>query len=288
MEERKLSCEIVKDLLPSYVDELLSEDVKEAVEEHLAECEDCKNALSDYERKQMEDIKISAEREEKFVKDAKKVKNLVIGIFTLIAIFYAFLLLFLFGGPIEKIDGADQYEKTMYKYTQEVVGKPHTGFYCFPVSIPKSAFSDGKEPTFYFSYKDTWDDPTCEVYLECEYSKEDYEKELTRLKGKVPSAADQPKMDEYLRYEESDRFINPVYMAIDRYNTSYEYAMDLGNNKIAYIFVSYIFVEEKLKKIPHEYLPNDFEGSIPVGFGEGFCVYITSRDGLSITLDYDR
>ena len=95
MEERKLSCGIVKDLLSSYRDELLSEDVKEAVEEHLKECEDCRKALSDYERKQMEDMEMRAAKEEKFVKDAKGVKYYVIGIMIGLIPFFIIVIRFI-------------------------------------------------------------------------------------------------------------------------------------------------------------------------------------------------
>jgi len=95
MEERKLSCGIVKDLLSSYRDELLSEDVKEAVEEHLKECEDCRNALSDYERKQMEDMEMRAAKEEKFVKDAKGVKYYVMGIMIGLIPFFIIVIRFI-------------------------------------------------------------------------------------------------------------------------------------------------------------------------------------------------
>ena len=37
-----MKCEIIRDLLPSYIDELTSEVSNEAVEEHLAECESCR------------------------------------------------------------------------------------------------------------------------------------------------------------------------------------------------------------------------------------------------------
>ena len=37
-----MKCEIIKDLLPSFIDELTSEVSNEAVEEHLAECESCR------------------------------------------------------------------------------------------------------------------------------------------------------------------------------------------------------------------------------------------------------
>ena len=38
----KLPCEIVKDLLPTYIDGLESNVSKEAVEEHLDECNKCR------------------------------------------------------------------------------------------------------------------------------------------------------------------------------------------------------------------------------------------------------
>lgn len=41
MSERKLECEIVRDLLPLYHDDVVSEVTKAAVSEHLSECADC-------------------------------------------------------------------------------------------------------------------------------------------------------------------------------------------------------------------------------------------------------
>lgn len=41
----KLSCEIIKDLLPLYYDGVCSDESKAAVEEHLAGCEGCKAEL---------------------------------------------------------------------------------------------------------------------------------------------------------------------------------------------------------------------------------------------------
>lgn len=38
----KITCDIIKDLLPSYMDELLTEDSRKMVEEHLAACQCCK------------------------------------------------------------------------------------------------------------------------------------------------------------------------------------------------------------------------------------------------------
>lgn len=43
----KISCNIIGDLLPLYVDGAVSEDTKKLVEEHLAECEVCKKAAEE-------------------------------------------------------------------------------------------------------------------------------------------------------------------------------------------------------------------------------------------------
>lgn len=230
-------------------------------------------------------------------KKDKKGKKILIGvliglgvsIMTIFVAFVVFMIYFFVGDPVKVTKGADKYESTMHKYTGEVVGKVHTGLYTFPESIPGSAFSEGKEPTFYFSYKDTFDSPTCEVYLECEYSKEDYEKEIKRLKEKIPSKEDDPKLTEYLIYDESERFINPVYIAIDKNGHSYEYAMDLGDNKIAYIYTCFKQRLIKIKAIPKEYLPKDFEKSFHnLGWRDGFNVYLTQDTEGFRTFDYDR
>ena len=42
----KLNCNIVKDILPLYADNIVSEDTKKLVEEHLLNCDDCKKELS--------------------------------------------------------------------------------------------------------------------------------------------------------------------------------------------------------------------------------------------------
>lgn len=43
----KISCNVIGDLLPLYVDGAVSEDAKKLVEEHLAECEECKKVAEE-------------------------------------------------------------------------------------------------------------------------------------------------------------------------------------------------------------------------------------------------
>ena len=41
-------CNVIKDLLPLYADEVCSEDSREMVEEHISSCDECKQELEDY------------------------------------------------------------------------------------------------------------------------------------------------------------------------------------------------------------------------------------------------
>ena len=200
-----------------------------------------------------------------------------------------FVYLFLFGGPPKVIKDKDKYAETMHKYTQEVVGKVHTGFFVFPQTIPESALESGNEPVFYFSYQDTWDDPTCEVYLKCTYSDEDYAKEIDRLKNSVYILkGEHGEVSRMLEFEEAGRFADPVYKAIDCDNHSYEYAMALDENRIVYIYTSFKDTPGSLKKIPKEYLPDDYAKTIrnSTFLNSGYNVYVTEETDEFRAFDY--
>lgn len=66
----KLSCEIIKDLLPLYHDGVCSNESKVAVEEHLAQCDTCKHEL------QSMNDKLSIDNIEQNLNEAEAVKKL--------------------------------------------------------------------------------------------------------------------------------------------------------------------------------------------------------------------
>lgn len=67
----KLSCEVIKDLLPSYVDGICSKNSKELIEEHISECMDCNKLLD-----RMKNIEIVADKtDEKEIDYMKKIKR---------------------------------------------------------------------------------------------------------------------------------------------------------------------------------------------------------------------
>lgn len=68
----KVSCEIIKDLLPLYYDEVCSSESKKLLEEHLAKCSSCKTELD----RIRVDIKMPKETVEKNSSDGKVIKNI--------------------------------------------------------------------------------------------------------------------------------------------------------------------------------------------------------------------
>lgn len=68
----RMTCDVVKDLMPSYIDNLLSEDSQNLVEAHLAECETCKA----YYEKLKGDDDIFEAAEELHVDEIQPLKNI--------------------------------------------------------------------------------------------------------------------------------------------------------------------------------------------------------------------
>ncbi len=67
----KVSCEVIKDLLPSYLEEICSKDTKEFVDCHLKECEACRLLIGRMERTRL----VSEKAEKQVINSIKKVKR---------------------------------------------------------------------------------------------------------------------------------------------------------------------------------------------------------------------
>lgn len=67
----KISCEIIKDLMPSYLDEICSEESSKLVENHLNGCQECKELLEKMDKTEI----ISSDTDKYQIDYMKKVKN---------------------------------------------------------------------------------------------------------------------------------------------------------------------------------------------------------------------
>lgn len=100
-----ISCEIIKDLLPLYHDDVCSEDSKKAVEEHFEHCERCRDELRAMDSElpitnRTENLS-EAEAVKKLSKHWKKgmIKSVLKGaFFTLVTVIVILLIIYLFVG----------------------------------------------------------------------------------------------------------------------------------------------------------------------------------------------
>lgn len=252
----KPNCEIIQDLLLSYSEGMTGESITRMLEEHLAECNDCRQRYQDIMHQREKENCEETSKGKKFVEKLKGIRKYLIGFcvgailsfITIVALAIVFLLLFFYGGPPEVVTDISKYEE-MIKVSE--TNKLRSPLITFPEKIPESA----SDVDYYFSYQDTLNTPTVEIFLQCTYDEEDYYAELQRLENTThrygTTTATLWKIEE-------GRYPNPAYIAIDGLNSAYEYALLSGENQITYIYTACKH-EKNLKKIEERYLPDEFD-----------------------------
>ena len=92
--EKKKECEIVQDLLLSYVDDVLNNESKKLVEKHLIECSVCKKRLDEI-RKDMKKNESNQKKEIDYLKKIRRrarIKSIIIAIGIIFLLFFSFYL----------------------------------------------------------------------------------------------------------------------------------------------------------------------------------------------------
>lgn len=187
---------------------------------------------------------------------------------TLVALGIICVLAFMYGGPAEVTTDASKYSETIIQY-----GAMRTALITFPEELPESA----RGVDFYFSYKDTWNSPACEVFLQCTYDEADYQAEVERLENTKKRYSS---IQTLLRRDEEERFAYPVYIAVDGRSEAYEYALLSGEKQITYIYTSHK-KQKDLHKIESKYLPADFDSrQASTRDGEGYSIYLIQEESI--------
>lgn len=119
--------------------------------------------------------------------------------------------------------------------------------------FPKQLSDNMEVYKYSYYYADTFLDPTAQIYLECSYEENDYSKEIERLEGIQEEYEGRIQPIVY----DTDSFSYPAYVTIDADNHCYEYALLIGEGKIAYVFLQ--FIKEEDIVFPAEYLPKEYE-----------------------------
>ncbi|MBQ8547133.1 MAG: zf-HC2 domain-containing protein [Lachnospiraceae bacterium] len=196
----KLSCEVIQDLLPLYVDEVCSEESTGLVEEHMAECENCRQTYDAMKAEGKTEELVKSEEFRTWQTDSvKKVKKkwskskkifLILGIILgagllyiliRVAMIFGIMSLVIFDSATTKVqvyDDVANYSDYIGMDCNMKYGKPRTGQF---VVFPEKITSQMHVQDFQYVYYNPWD-PQYVVYLTVEYKDaEAYGKELKRL-----------------------------------------------------------------------------------------------------------
>lgn len=206
----------------------------------------------------------------------RKVKKFVIGLLLLLLLGITSLLIF----SSEKSNmpkwtglGGAYYESTdVSDYGEFRESGCYSNFRIFPGIIN----DDMSVMSYLYQYTDTIFDPTSQIYMECTYEKDSYLREIERLQNISEEYNGEIKKVLY----DTESFYYPAYVTIDADNHCYEYALILGDERIAYVFLQ--FVNKEDIGFPSEYLPKEYESIQDSGYtiyifyqkdGTGICVY---------------
>ena len=203
---------------------------------------------------------------------------------TLFALFAVFVWLFFFGGFPEIVKGADNYTSEINRLVNLKTGCVHTGFICFPEELPKGISEN--DAVFYSFYQDTLFDPTNEVFLEVKYGNQDYAADINRLENTCKTYA----YERRTLLRGGKNYPYPAYVAIDGSDYTLEYAMLTGNNRIAYIYLSFMSNPKKLRAVPVEYLPADYATKMSSLRFDAYNIYVIPQvsNDEAHAYDYSR
>lgn len=188
-----------------------------------------------------------------------------IGLITLVGLTAILGILFLYGGTPEISTDITAYETNRTNHPNI-----HSGFIVFPEHL----ICEESDADYYFFYQDTWDDPTCEIYLTCSYTDEEYAAEIDRLSNIRKQYGT---IIREIEYDDSGRFPYPAYIAIDGHADAYEYALLSGEHEITYVYISYMN-RDKLH-IDTGLLPSDYDQAMNLSYeqylSKRFSIYLS-------------
>lgn len=128
-----------------------------------------------------------------------------------------------------------------------------TGVYS-PLAVFPSEDMDTVSQDFYYQTRDEIFAATCQIYLENQYTREQYEAETERLRNLEFSYQDQTNM----LYQDEKNYCSVAYVAMANWTDRYEYAITLDDsNTIIYVYLQNM--DAKDIHMQADYLPKYFQ-----------------------------
>lgn len=257
----KYNCEIISDILPLYVEEMVSKKSTDMIIEHLAECEECRNKLEEMGKIEL-NIQHNKDMAESFKRYERKRNRRIgwrVGLGTLLGLLLVMLLI---ASPfiydilnIEVYTDVENY-KTYIGSTADMkykVGRGYEG-QIFPAAITENM----NVLDFQMVYYNPCDKQNL-CHFVVAYEEEAYQLERSRLMEYGSS--------EYFGIYGVEGFhqkyeLLAIYVDGDR---GFIYALDAGNQEIIYVQILFgnLFMDLDYRDyIKEEYLPLGFDASI--------------------------
>ncbi len=248
--KEKQKCAVVEDLFGSYLENLTNSTTSRKIEEHMKECNRCQRKYEAY-LFQIEEKNIQEKKKgQKFYCRLSRYHCQMIGM--VLGIVLAFLVMI--GGItltvvyLQKVNRTNSYTEEIEDYGifQDYAGI--SKLYLFPSKKEMDTENVGLEKYVYECYGNRMFQ-TCQIYLECTYSKEAYMAEKERLKN----VKDQETEKSIQSSEEE--FAYPGIYAMLNSESCYEYVLFIEEEqKMIYIYLQGL-VDRRDLKFPEKYLP---------------------------------
>ena len=265
----KIDCEIIRDLMPLYVEGIASGKSRELVEEHLKECGKCRKIYQEMREPGVQ-VRYETEPAKSFKKYVKKNKRKLIArtaFLTAAVVLTAVVVrLMAVGGLVAflAIDSqkAEIYEDTDVSHYLQYMGESAEEEYADKWNMKEEIFpekiTDEMQVTDYkMVYYNPWDAQYLS-YLVVEYEEEAYNAEIERLENYAST--------EYLGNYGAEGFAKDyrlLAMEADPYY-GFVYALETGDRQIVYvelIFCNYFMDLNYEEMIPKAYLPKGFDAT---------------------------
>lgn len=147
MKENK-ECKIVQDLLPNYIEKLTSSETNQYIEEHMSNCNPCKQMLQNMQKEILVEAKINNKKEVKYIKKYRNKMRilsaiiLVVFLIFLVATIRKAIILSNLSQKAEETMKSNNYHMTIYGYEKGVACKREEFVLNDKIKIKTTRFSE--------------------------------------------------------------------------------------------------------------------------------------------------
>lgn len=271
-------CNLIRDLLPLYYDEVCSKESRNAVEEHLGECEDCRQYYKYMKSAEVvENVVYDDEKERKKAEFLKSVKKKVVIAIAAISIIIAVIIavpiiigaVYLIANTVSTKIEVDTNIENYSRYFGQSAEENYSYKHGMDDSIfPEKITNSVEIRDFKMVYYEPWEAEYLS-YLVAQYDSDAYVKEIERLRNYSLSDYNQP-----IPYQDSAEYVG-IYgaqgfdekydlLAMNAEDGGFVYALTDGNSEIIYvetIFSSWHYHMDYWEYIDSEYLPIGFDAT---------------------------